>query len=222
MFKDGQKLAKSLSRAINRKVSDIEKLIAPYNKKLSYLERHMPKIKEKIVEKTQAFDVTSNIYTEFDVVGPVTEIPTCIKVKAVNLYLTWQRAIEEVSLLAKDAENTTKYFLVQRQHLLNRIEQLDDNSLFSIGSRALLFEELALKTLFIFKAVALFERPDCYENAFDVDFDEIKRTAQCQRSSAPEQDDLSEEDDYTDDNDATDDDCSDTDDNNYFQFSEED
>ena len=68
-FSDGQKLAKSLSSSINKKVLSIEKLLQPFNKKVLYLNSFIPGMREKVIEKRMAFDMDSEMYTQLEIVN---------------------------------------------------------------------------------------------------------------------------------------------------------
>ena len=52
----------------------------------------------------------SEIYSELDICIEDPRVPTCLKVKEVSLYLSWERLLEEINLLDRDAENVTTVY----------------------------------------------------------------------------------------------------------------
>ena len=172
---DGQKLAKSLSSSINKKVRSIEKLLQPFNKKVLYLNSFIPGMREKIIEKRMAFDMDSEMYSQLDVMNTDPRIPASLKVKAVNLYLTWERSMEEITLLGRDADNVIAFILHERQLLQSAIENLVGTSRYIIGSRSLLYEELSRLTFFAAKTISCFEETNYFCIKSVIDLDNIKR-----------------------------------------------
>ena len=158
-FSDGQKLAKSLSSSINKKVLSIEKVLQPFNKKVLYLNSFIPGMREKVIEKRMAFDMDSEMYTQLEIVNVDPRIPICLKVKAVNLYLTWERSLEEITLLDRDAENVIAFILHERQMLQSAIGNLAGTSSYIIGSRSLLYEELSRLTFLQRRPFPCLRRP---------------------------------------------------------------
>ena len=172
---DGQKLAKSLSNSINKKVLSIDKLLRPFNKKVVYLNSFIPGMRDKVIEKRTAFDIDSEIYSQLDIMNDDPRVPTCLKVKAVNFYLTWERSLEEIQLLRNDAHNVIAFIVHERQLLQSAISNLGGTSRYTIGSKALLYEELSRLTFFAAKAISLFEETNYLCEGSPLNFDDIKR-----------------------------------------------
>lgn len=182
-YADGQKLAKSLSSSINKKVLSIEKLLQPFNKKVLYLNSFIPGMREKVIEKRMAFDMDSEMYTQLEIVNVDPRIPICLKVKAVNLYLTWERSLEEITLLDRDAENVIAFILHERQMLQSAIGNLAGTSSYIIGSRSLLYEELSRLTFFAAKTISLFEETNFLCKRSMIDLERIRKEIQERQAS---------------------------------------
>ena len=172
---DGQKLGKSLSRSINKKVLSIQKLLQLFNKTVVYLNSFIPGVRNKVIEKRTAFDIDSEIYSQLDIMNDDPWVPTCLKVKTVNFYLMWERSLEEIQLLRNDAHNVITFIVHEQQLLQSALSNLGGMSRYTIGSKALLYEELSRLTFFSAKAISLFEETSYLCEGSLLNLDDITR-----------------------------------------------
>eukprot|EP00794_Sanderia_malayensis_P006783 gene6783-7548_t len=173
----GQKLAKSLSKAINQKVASIEKLLKPYNRKIVYIAKYVPSLRNMKIDQIEAFNIDSEIYRNSampNTMEPGDSVPTCLKVKAVDLYLTWQRSSEELDILQNDAQNLLDFMVCKRENLIHAAKSYEEETRYHVGAKALLTEELSVTTIALADALSLLERPNFFQDNLKLNIDEIR------------------------------------------------
>eukprot|EP00794_Sanderia_malayensis_P000768 gene768-60_t len=170
-YADGQKLAKTISKNIKQKVTAMEKLLKPFNKNIAYLQKYIPEIKSGLIDRAAAFDLDSELYSDQDSTDKDARLPSCIKVKAVNLFLTMQRALEEIDIICKDAQNTVNFLLAEVQKLKNAIQTFNGTTSYISGARSLLYGQLTALMFFTARTILLFQQPNSFRDMLDINLE---------------------------------------------------
>ena len=151
----------------------MENLLKPFNKKISCLKKYFPEIKQKMVDMKAAFNLENEIYNEVDTQNQ-SEVPGCLKMKAITLFNTRERSLEEIRLLKNDAQCLLKFFIKEMQKITSTIANLDASSFHNIGARSLLYEELSSLAFFTGKAIVLFEQPSYFGEDLELNVENVK------------------------------------------------
>lgn len=136
---DGQKIAIRLSRRINVVSKQLKSTLSKYN---AGLNNHQQLTWE------EATDLSNEIYRGS--IFPSTEIPSSIKLQAVQQHHRVARAKEEISKLKEEMNSVTEHYILKYQSISERIEELNSSfagHLFTQGSLCLLNKYLKVTSL---------------------------------------------------------------------------
>lgn len=136
---DGQKIAIRLSRRINIVSKQLKNTLSRYN---SGLNNHQQLTWE------EATDLSNELYK--GIIFASTEIPSSIKLQAVQQHQRVVRAKEEISWLKEEMNSVTEHYILKHQTISERIEELNSGftgHLFTQGSLCLLKKYLKVTSL---------------------------------------------------------------------------
>jgi len=136
---DGQKIAIRLSHRINTVSKKLKSTLSKYN---SGLNNHQQLTWE------EATDLSNELYK--GIIFASTEIPSSIKLQAVQQHQRVARAKEEISRLKEEMNSVTEHYILRHQTISERIEELNSSltgHLFTQGSLCLLKKYLKVTSL---------------------------------------------------------------------------
>lgn len=202
---DGQKIAIRLSRRINTVSKQLKSTLSKYN---SGLNDHQQLTWE------EATDLSNELYK--GIIFASTEIPSSIKLQAVQQHQRVARAKEEINRLKEEMNSVTEHYILRHQTISERIKELNSSltsHLFTQGLLCLLKKylkvtSLKLKSLQCFleyvplpELVSTLQHMEAKEVVL-MDFEDLDVSVRCSEVSHLEDND--EEDDDDDDDDSLD------------------
>ena len=151
---DGQKIAKRLSRSINKETNTAKKLLQEYN------------IASSVVNDAHvAFSTGEILCLDSDFWQPTvsssSKLPWSTQKEITSAYLLMKRTGEELSLLSEEAERVLMYCRQQKELLARQIHHTrSSKDQYSKGLISLLLRKLADVESYHSKAVATFAKVD--------------------------------------------------------------